>query len=229
MMTGDRLTPPRAILFDWGNTLADNWSAIHAAMNATLIAMGQSPWTEAQSRLRIKASLRESFPLLFGDRWRDAARVYRDAFGREHLQHLREMPDARKMLAKLQRLGLYLAVVSNKQGRYLRVEAAHLGWTGFFGRLVGALDTDMDKPAVAPVEMALAGSGHTRGAHVWFVGDTDIDMICAVNALCTPILLRSHPPEAGEFAVGCPARHVGNCSELAALVEQLRVSHCPEL
>ena len=47
-----------------------------------------------------------------------------------------------------------------------------------------------DKPAVAPVEMALAGSGVARGPDVWFVGDTDIDMTCAVNAGCYTVLLR---------------------------------------
>lgn len=223
------LTPPRAILFDWDNTLADNWAAIHAAMNVTLIAMKQRPWTLEQSRERIKGSLRESFPLLFGNRWRDAGRIYRDAFEREHLVQLREMPNAGEMLAALRRRGLYLAVVSNKMGRYLRIEADHLGWTGHFGRLVGAQDTDMDKPAVEPVEMALAGSGVARGADVWFVGDTDIDMLCAVNAGCTPILLRVDPPGRGEFVTGGPARHVKSCSNLADLIAQLRVSQPAEL
>jgi phosphoglycolate phosphatase len=229
MMAEKVLPPPRAILFDWDNTLADNWAAIHAAMNVTLVAMEQRPWTLEQSRDRIKGSLRESFPLLFGDRWREAGRIYRDAFEREHLAQLREMPDAGEMLAALRQLGLYLAVVSNKMGRYLRIEAEHLGWTGHFGRLVGAQDTDMDKPALEPVEMALAGSGIARGPDVWFVGDTDIDMICAVNASCTPILLRAAPPGGGEFVTGCPARHVKSCSNLADLVAQLRVSQRAEL
>ena len=34
---------PRAILFDWDNTLADNWTAITTAMNATLAAMDRAP------------------------------------------------------------------------------------------------------------------------------------------------------------------------------------------
>jgi phosphoglycolate phosphatase len=229
MMEERVLTPPRAILFDWDNTLADNWAAIHAAMNVTLIAMEQRPWTVEQSRDRIKGSLRESFPLLFGNRWREAGRIYRDAFEREHLVQLREMPNAGEMLAALRRRGLYLAVVSNKMGRYLRIEADRLGWTGHFGRLVGAQDADMDKPAIEPVEMALAGSGVARGPDVWFVGDTDIDMICAVNASCTPILLRAAPPGGGEFVTGRPARHVKGCSSLANLVAQLRVSQSAEL
>jgi phosphoglycolate phosphatase len=229
MMGDEILTPPRAIMFDWDNTLADNWVAIHAAMNATLTSMGQSPWTLAQSRERIKGSLRDSFPLMFGDRWREAARTYRDAFEREHLIHLREMPCAGDMLVELRQLGLYLAVVSNKMGHYLRIEAGHLGWTGHFGRLVGALDTDADKPAVAPVDLALAGSGVVRGPDVWFVGDTDIDMACAVNARCTPVLLRVEPPGRGEFVTGWPARHVDSCAGLADLVRQLRVLQSAEL
>jgi phosphoglycolate phosphatase len=229
-MTGHSALPrPRAILFDWDNTLADNWAAIHSAMNVTLVAMGQAPWTMAESRNSIKASLRDSFPLLFGDRWREAIGIYRDAFEREHLTSLREMPAAGTMLAGLQRCGLYLAVVSNKAGRYLRVEAEHLGWTPYFGRLVGAQDAETDKPSVAPVEMALAGSGLERGADVWFVGDADIDMACAVNAGCTPVLLRDRPPAADEFASGRPRAHVLNCAGFADLVAQLRVSQAAEL
>lgn len=223
------LPPPRAILFDWDNTLADNWAAIHGAMNATLIAMGQLPWTLAQSRNHIKASLRDSFPLLFGERWREAIGVYRDAFERAHLTELREMPAAGAMLEDLRNRGLYLAVVSNKAGRYLRVEAAHLGWTPYFSRLIGAQDAETDKPSVAPVEMALAGSGLERGADVWFVGDADIDMACAVNAGCTPVLLRDRPPGAEEFASGRPLCHVADCAGLADLLAQLRVSQGAEL
>jgi phosphoglycolate phosphatase len=229
-MTGTaELPPPRAILFDWDNTLADNWAAIHGAMNATLIAMGQLPWTLAQSRNQIKASLRDSFPLLFGERWREAIGIYRHAFERVHLAELREMPAAGAMLVGLRDRGLYLAVVSNKAGRYLRVEAAHLGWTPYFGRLVGAQDAETDKPSVAPVEMALAGSGLERGADIWFVGDADIDMACAVNAGCTPVLLRDRPPGAEEFATGRPLGHALNCAGLADLVAQLRVSQGAEL
>jgi phosphoglycolate phosphatase len=109
------------------------------------------------------------------------------------------------------------------------VEAAHLGWTPYFGRLVGAQDAATDKPTVAPVVMALAGSGLERGADVWFVGDADIDMACAVNAGCTPVLLRDRPPGAEEFAAGRPLGHVADCAGLADLLAQLRVSQDAEL
>lgn len=229
-MSGSELqSPPRAILFDWDNTLADNWTAILGAMNETLAAFGLPHWTVAESRERIKASLRDSFPRLFGERWREATDIYRQTFERDHLMHLREMPGASAMLAQLRAHDLYLAVVSNKSGRYLRREAVHLGWDMHFDRLVGAQDAAADKPAVAPVELALAGSGIARGPRVWFVGDADIDVTCARNAGCVPILLRAHPPTDEEFASGGPPRHIRSCTELAELVAQLGVSRRAEL
>src|SRR4029079_2421978 len=47
MTASDRvaLRPPRAVLFDWDNTLVDNWATITEAFNATLTAMGHRPWT----------------------------------------------------------------------------------------------------------------------------------------------------------------------------------------
>jgi phosphoglycolate phosphatase len=215
------LVKPRAILFDWDSTLADNWQAIHDAMNLTLAAMGQPEWSMEQSRTRIKASLRDSFPVIFGGRWREATHVYRDAYTAIHLGHLKEMPGAGRMLAGLQDTGLYLGVVSNKMGRYLRLEADHLGWTGYFGRLVGAHDAPEDKPAVAPVDLALSSSGVARSAEVWFVGDTDLDMRCAIAAGCTPILLRAAAPGPAEFDHARPARHLGDCKALGRLIAEL--------
>ena len=102
--------------------------------------MGHTPWTLAETRDRVRASLRDSFPRMFGDRWHEAEKIYYDTFAANHLRRLREMPGAGAMLAGLAARGLYLAVVSNKQGRFLRLEADQLSWTGYFGRLIGAKD-----------------------------------------------------------------------------------------
>lgn len=218
---GAPLRRPQAILFDWDNTLVDNWPVIHDALNATLTAMGHRPWSLEETKARVRASLRDSFPRMFGDRWREAEQIYYDAFSASHLRRLREMPGAGAMLAALAERGLYLAVVSNKQGRFLRLEADRLSWTGFFGRLVGALDAPRDKPAVEPVDLALSGSGIPRGADVWFVGDTEIDIECAVNAGCVPILMRADPPDDHEFVRNRPASHVPGCAALTALIDGL--------
>ena len=39
------LTRPRAILFDWDNTLVDSWTTIHEALNAVMAAMEKPLWS----------------------------------------------------------------------------------------------------------------------------------------------------------------------------------------
>src|SRR5260221_3039272 len=71
---------PRAVLFDWDNTLVDSWPTIHDALQQTLIAMGHPPWTLEESKTRVRLSLRDSFPALFGTRWEEARRIYMNPF-----------------------------------------------------------------------------------------------------------------------------------------------------
>jgi phosphoglycolate phosphatase len=215
--------PPRAILFDWDNTLVDNWEVITEAMNAVYDAFEMPRWTVGQAKARIRSSMREAFPLAFGKRAKEAGQIFSDYFALHHLDRLQEMPGAGDLLRALAASGLHLGVVSNKRGRFLRLEAERLGWTGLFATLIGAADAAADKPDIAPVELALAGSGIVRGPEVWFVGDTDIDMLCAVNSGCLPILLRDEPPAPGEFAASSPARHLANCAALTSCLRNAGV------
>ena len=196
---------PRALIFDWDNTLVDSWPTIHEALNKTLEAMGHAPWTLEESKERVRLSLRDSFPLLFKDRWEEARRIYLDAFLAVHIERLTVLPGVETLLDRLQGDGLYLAVVSNKTGPILRREAETLGWNRYFSRLVGATDAAADKPDAAPVHMALEGSGIAAGRDVWFVGDTAVDMQCALKSGCLPVLLGPSDPAGTEFAEFKPA------------------------
>jgi phosphoglycolate phosphatase len=212
------LPEPKGILFDWDNTLVDNWGAIHAAINRTLVAMGHEPWSLQDTRRNVARSLRDTFPKLFGTRWTEARDIFYKSFEAVHLQELKPLPGAAELLAGLSRRGIYLGVVSNKTGRYLRSEADQLGWTRHFGRLVGATDAAADKPAVEPVDLALGDSGLERGPSIWFVGDGAIDLQCAANAHLTPIFFgpkESLPADAPEPAWVCP-----DCDSVLNLVAE---------
>jgi phosphoglycolate phosphatase len=187
------LARPQAILFDWDNTLVDSWSTIHEALNHVMAAMGKPSWTMAETRDRVRLSLRESFPLHFGVRWEEARAIYLDRFRAIHLERLTALPGRAAMIATLAGDGMFLGVVSNKTGSLLRLEAGRLGWSQHFGSLVGAGDAVIDKPHPAPVALALAPSGVAASERVWFVGDTGVDMICAQNAGCIPVLLGGDP------------------------------------
>jgi len=210
--------PPRAVLFDWDNTLIDSWATIHEAMNTTLRAMEHPEWTLDETRERVRKSLREAFPEMFGMRWEEARAIFYARFREIHLALLTTCEGAGGLIADLAAYDIYLGVVSNKSGEHLRREASHLGWDRFFGRLVGATDAARDKPAVEPVAMALSGSGIAPGPDVWFVGDTGIDLECAHNAGLTPVLIRESAPKPGEFISHAPRLHFHSCSGLAALV-----------
>ena len=209
---------PRAILFDWDNTLVDTFPVIHAAMTVTLAAMGHAIWTEQETRDRVRLSLRDAFPMLFGDRWEEARAVFYRAFEERHLDALVPMPGAESLPASLAGMGLGLAVVSNKTGRYLRDEVMHLGWDGYFAAVVGAGDAARDKPDPDPAFLALDRLGLTPGPEIWFVGDAGVDMQIAISAGLTPVLLRTDPDPPGEFDLHPP---VLRCSTPAALLEYL--------
>jgi len=217
-MSLPKLSPPRAILFDWDNTLVDNWETIRAALNAALTAMGQVPWTLAEAKLRIRASMRDTFPRLFGERWPEARDIFYATFRAQHLGALKAIPDAEVVTRLLADSGLYLGVVSNKAGPLLRAEAAKLGWDRHFGRLVGAGDATCDKPAPDPVYMAMQDSGVTDYKTVWFVGDAAIDMQCARHAGCIAILVGEAPGEEDQIAMLKPEGHVPDLAELLNLV-----------
>lgn len=205
---------PEAILFDWDNTLVDSWPTIHYAFNRMLTAMERPAWTMAEVRDRVRLSLRDTFPVMFGDRWREAQKLYLDAFRAIHLQTLTPLPGREALLRDLVADGYFVAIVSNKTGPLLRLEAQALGWDRHLARLVGAADAEADKPHRAPVDMALAGTGIAPGESVWFVGDTAVDMECARNADCVPVLLGDCDPADAEFASCKPLLAFRDCTSL---------------
>ena len=209
---------PRAILFDWDNTLVDSWAVIHEALVVTFAAMGHVPWTLEETKQRVRHSLRDAFPQLFGERWEDARRHYLDAFTAVHLERLTALAGAEALLEALAEQGYYLAVVSNKTGRLLRREAEHLGWSRHFRAMVGAGDARADKPDPAVVEAALAESG-IDPAETWLVGDTQLDIDCAAAAGCIPVLVCGLEANPEEGAKSLPVLRFSDCT---ALLQGLR-------
>jgi phosphoglycolate phosphatase len=169
----------------------------------------------------VRASLRDSFPKLFGDRWPEAKRIYVEAFASRHLQTLRAMPQAEELLRTLSQRRLWVGIVSNKTGGFLRKEVEHLGWTGYFRKVIGAGDAPNDKPAIDPVHLALEGSGSPAGNQVWFVGDTEMDMECAHLSGCVPVLLNAEPADPLVYAGRLPLWQGAGCADLARALAAL--------
>ncbi len=171
----------------WDNTLVDTWPIIHAALNATFTAKNKPLWTFDETRARVRKSMRDSFPEIFGDSWQEAGDIYQREYRAHHLA-IAPLEQSLDVLKKVQEKSLCSVVVSNKKGPTLREEIATLGWTDLFNGIVGAGDAARDKPHADPVHMALEKTGITPGPDVWFIGDSDVDLECALETGCTAIL-----------------------------------------
>jgi len=192
---------PKAILFDWDNTLVDTWPVITEALNATRTAFGLETWTLAEARVKSARALRVSFPEWFGDEWERAKDIYYEHFASIHCQRLAVMAQAEELLAFLHDKDIPLFVVSNKRNIYLQAEMTYLGWDKYFKRAVGSGDSPTDKPAREPVELALSAVGlQADDPSIWFVGDTYADVECALRAGCLPVLVHDSRA-AGQFGV----------------------------
>lgn len=215
------LIRPRAVLLDWDNTLVDTFPLIHISINHTLEAMGHDTWSFEKTCRTIASSMRDFFPKLYGDRWEEARDIFYASYASRDLDKIEPLPGAEDLLSALREARIYLALVSNKSGDNLRQEVSHLGWGGYFSRVVGATDAAQDKPDPAVVAFALEGSGVPPGREVWFVGDNAIDIDCALSSGCIPLVVLSahHGPDnpALDRALG----KFRDCHEIAALVRQI--------
>lgn len=213
-----RVERPTAILFDWDNTLIENWRAIQAALNVALVQAGRDPMDLESVKLQARHSAREIFPNLFGESWPAARAVFTEHFERNHLDGLHVMTGSIELLDAAADSGIPLGVVSNKKGEFLRREIAHLGWTDRFATIVGAQDAAADKPDPAPVRLALSRMGIAEGPSIWFVGDTDIDMRAAIASGCSPVLVGPGPADPRLMDGLDPVLRCHNCLQLAGFV-----------
>jgi phosphoglycolate phosphatase len=159
------------------------------------LAFDRPLWSVEDTRNRVRVSLRESFPVMFGDRWEHARDIFYSTLTDKHLDHVTAMPGVPDVLDTGS--AWPQGVVSNKAGAFLRREVAHLGWSSFFGPVIGAGDASADKPDPAPILMALRHFGQTADPSVWYMGDTALDMAAARAAGVTAVLIGNADHDGG--------------------------------
>ena len=215
MLTASR---PSVLLYDWDNTLVDGWAGITAALNASFAEFGHQQWTIDDTRNRVRVSLRESFPVMFGDRWEHARDIFYATLSQQHLDHVTAMPGVPDVLEA--GVSWPQGVVSNKAGAFLRREVAHLGWARFFGPVVGAGDARIDKPDPAPLHLALSHFGKSADTTVWYMGDTALDMQAARAAGVTAVLIGNADHDGG-VERAAPHLHFTTAYDLCARLRDL--------
>ena len=183
---------PQAILFDWDNTLVNNKKTTYQAFNTVLKYYGRPQMTLEPFLNRPQLSVKDSFPKTFGEEWEEVRRLYYELYEKIHLTFLAPLPGTQELLAYLEQNNVCMAVVSNKNGNFLRKEVEFLKWTRYFKAVIGSDDAEDDKPSPQPVRLALGSMGIVASKDIFFVGDSVVDVECAHNSGCTPILLKEH-------------------------------------
>jgi phosphoglycolate phosphatase len=202
---------PKAVLFDWDNTLVDTWPLIHEAIAATMTYMGHEPWSFDKVRSSAHASARDAFPSLFGDEWPKAYDFFYDYLKGVDRTNLKVLDGAEELLVALTQRSIPLGVVSNKRADHLRQEVASLGWNHFFQSIIGSGDTEKDKPHPEPIWKALGQMALRPSLDVFFIGDTPVDWQASQAAGCFSIAFA--PTE------DAPVICVQNHAELKALLK----------
>ncbi len=207
---------PKAILFDWDNTLVDTWQVAFHSINIAREALGLKKITIDDFWSRPHHSMRDTSHDLFGKHPEEGERIFYDNVKKLHLKELQLLEGAEALIKDLTELDIYLGVVSNKHGDYLRKEVTHLGWDSHFTKVIGARDTKEDKPSSIPVLAALHKSQIDPSHDVWFVGDSIVDVHCARTSGCIPIVVGDGPASKEQDIV-----HARDCIGLANLIKSL--------
>jgi phosphoglycolate phosphatase len=218
-------TQPDILLYDWDNTLVDGWAGIAGALNAVFAAYDRPLWSVEDTRNRVRVSLRDSFPVMFGDQWEAARDLFYRSLTEQHLAHVRPMAGAIEALAA--GAPWPQGVVSNKAGSFLRAEVVHLGWSAHFGAVVGAGDAVADKPDPAPIHLALAQIGASASRSVWYLGDTALDMQAARAAGVVAVLIGDAMHDGG-VERAAPDIHFPSAHALAARLRELAARRCTD-
>ena len=183
--------PPKAILFDWDNTLVNNWDPIFIAYKETLKSLGIKKQSREETIKNAKYSLRETFPRVFKNDWKKAKKVFYRVFKKIHLQKIKPVSKVEKILKIIKEKKIVCGVISNKDDNLLRKEINKLGWKKYFKVLVGANKTKKDKPSKYPLLLALNKISLKPNKNIWYVGDNGIDVEFAKKNKCSSIFIEN--------------------------------------
>ena len=175
-------TRPRAVLFDWDNTLIDSWGC-HPCMRktTTLVAFGLPPWTLEETRTRVRRIDARQFPALFGARWPKRGISSTPFRPPAHADACSRCRERRRCCEALSESGIYLRCRQQQEpGDYLRAEAGALGWDALFRQARRCFRCAARQACGrSGPHGACDGAGLRAGPDVWFAGDADIDLQCA--------------------------------------------------
>lgn len=176
----------QGVLFDLDGTLLDTLWDLAAAGNHALAAMGLPGHPVQAYRQMVGNGIPKLVERMLPAPHRGPAtqalalRLFLRYYDAHKLDHTAPYAGVAALLAGLQKAGVRLGVVSNKDDAPAKAIVEHF-FPGVFGTVRGRLDGTPPKPDPALVEAVLAEWGLAR-ERVMYVGDSGVDITTAHNA-----------------------------------------------
>lgn len=196
-----RALPPRAVVFDLDGTLLDSLPLVLEAIAHALAPFGPRPTMEIFARL---GGPPERFlPALLDDlRNAPIALKRMEEYHRKNLHLIRPFGDVARMLERLQRSGVRLAVWTGRDresaDRLLRDHRLY----DFFSAIVCGDDFATHKPDPEGLLEIVRRLGVTAAATI-LVGDADVDVLGGVAGGVDTLLIRHAREIEGQIAAKC--------------------------
>lgn len=211
---------PDAIFFDWDGTLVDTLPGLLIAHNHVRVHFDLPLWTRDQFHKEMKYSSRELYPKIYGERTDEAIAVLVDFMDKHILNYLEPLKNSEVLLRRIHKMGIPIGIVSNKRHAFLIREIEHLGWGKYIAVQAGSGYADQDKPSGVPIRKALAEIGiKPEHSLVWFVGDTETDLLAAADAACVSVLILHESDQAALIEKHNPAFIFENCQDLLSSID----------
>lgn len=191
------LQRPEGIFFDWDGTLVDSLGFLTGVHNHVKEHFGLKPFMGNEYFYYLGMQRDRIFSEIYGDHAEEAKTLFEKHYYETHLSDLIVFDGVIDMLDALQSLNIPLGVVSNKKSKFLQSEVKHLGWDKYFDDcIVGAGDAGSDKPSAAPLLYALQKKNKSiNQKNIWYIGDTEIDVLCADETDCQSIIIHTEKSE----------------------------------
>jgi phosphoglycolate phosphatase len=177
----------KAIIFDLDGTLADTMPDLQTAMNNMLVRLGYRTRTRTELISAINKGAREfvrrSLPKDVSDVefiLDSALETYTDEYSRCYCDNTAAFTGIEAVLMELKSQGIKLAVLSNKQDKFVKDIISKLFDKKLFSCVMGQ-GSYPTKPNPASA-LAIAKELGVKPYRTLFVGDSDVDMQTAKNA-----------------------------------------------
>ncbi len=219
------LDQPKAVFFDWDGTLVDSFAFLHAAHNHTRAQFGMEPFELEVFEGYFGQPREKLYAEIYGPENIEAAKGHFEAFVyANHADGVKPIDGSADILKTLKQLGIPCGVVTNKKQELVSAEIKNFGWQDHFVSVVGAGEAEADKPSPAPLLLAIERADLNLPANdIWYVGDTDNDLVCSNEAGVKTILIAPQPQTADLLANHKVDLHKNNCSEFAEFLLQYEV------